>query len=141
MENSNKVLFFIVGALVVFGIGLALWSSRPTQTMQPPSTMQPTPQQEITKTMTEPIAVTGGSFYFEPNEIRVKKGEKVVITFTNKEGTHNFVIDEFGVKTEIISAGASTEITFTPDKTGTFEFYCSVGNHRAMGMKGTLIVE
>jgi plastocyanin len=27
------------------------------------------------------------------------------------------------------------------DKKGTFEYYCSVGQHRALGMKGKLVVE
>jgi uncharacterized cupredoxin-like copper-binding protein len=32
-------------------------------------------------------------------------------------------------------------VQFVADKTGTFEFYCSVGNHRQMGMVGTLVVQ
>ena len=34
-----------------------------------------------------------------------------------------------------------TFVEFTVDKTGTFEYYCSVGQHRANGMVGNLIVE
>ena len=30
---------------------------------------------------------------------------------------------------------------FTADKVGSFEYYCSVGSHRSMGMKGVLKVE
>ena len=87
------------------------------------------------------ISIEGGNFYFKPNEIRVKKGEKVKIVLTSKEGIHNFVIDDFNVQTEEISDGKTTEIVFTPTQSGTFEFYCSLGNHRALGMKGSLIVE
>ncbi|QQG47363.1 MAG: cupredoxin domain-containing protein [Candidatus Woesebacteria bacterium] len=87
------------------------------------------------------ISIRGGSFYFKPDEIRVKVGTKVSILFTNDEGTHDFVIDEFKVKSETIKGGVTTTVEFTPDKTGTFEFYCSIGNHRQMGMKGKLIVE
>lgn len=54
---------------------------------------------------------------------------------------HDFVIDELNVKTKIVKDGESETVEFTPDQTGTFEFYCSVGQHRQMGMKGTLIVE
>jgi hypothetical protein len=42
---------------------------------------------------------------------------------------------------EQVGAGASDVVEFTADKAGTFEYYCSVGNHRAMGMKGTLTVK
>lgn len=88
------------------------------------------------------FTVEGGSFYFKPNELKVKKGVPVTITFSNKDGFHDFVIDEFtGARTNRVQTGKSETITFTPDKVGKFEFYCSVGSHRQMGMKGTLIVE
>ena len=54
---------------------------------------------------------------------------------------HDFVIDELNVKSEIIKSGETGEVEFTPDTIGEFEFYCSVGQHRANGMVGTLIVE
>lgn len=87
------------------------------------------------------IAVTASNFSFDPKEIRVKQGEIVTITLTSKEGMHNFVIDEFNVRTKVIGAGLSDIVTVTADKKGTFEYYCSVGRHREMGMVGKLIVE
>src|SRR3989344_3583974 len=53
---------------------------------------------------------------------------------------HNFRLDEFGVATKVLKAGESETITFVADKIGEFEYYCSVGTHRAMGMIGKLIV-
>ncbi len=91
--------------------------------------------------MAQAITVEGGSFYFKPNEIRVKKGEKVKIILNSMDAMHDFVIDEFNVKSEQIKGGSSTQVEFIPNKTGTFEFYCSVGQHRQNGMKGNLIVE
>lgn len=88
------------------------------------------------------ITVEGGEFYFKPNEIKVKKGEKVTITFKNAgKMPHNFVVDGLKASTQTINAGETTTVEFTPDKAGTYEFYCSVGSHRQMGMKGSLIVE
>lgn len=87
------------------------------------------------------FTVEGGMYYFDPKEIRVKKGDTVKIILTNTEGMHDFVLDEFGVKTKTIKAGETDSVTFVADKMGTFEYYCSVGTHRAMGMKGNLIVE
>ena len=80
--------------------------------------------------------LNGGLF-----DIKVKKGDTVTINFMNKEGIHDWVIDEFGVRTPKIQAGQSASVTFVADKTGTFEYYCSVGSHRARGMRGNLIVE
>lgn len=85
--------------------------------------------------------IHGGSYYFSPNQITVNKGDKVKIVFTADSGFHDFVLDEFNVKTERVSGGQTASAEFTADKTGSFEFYCSVGNHRAMGMKGQLIVQ
>jgi cytochrome c oxidase subunit 2 len=85
--------------------------------------------------------VEGGSFYYKPNEIRVKKGDPVKIVLKSVDMMHDFVIDELNVKTEIIESGDTTEVEFTPNEVGDFEFYCSVGQHRANGMVGTLIVE
>jgi plastocyanin len=87
------------------------------------------------------FTVVGTPFKFTPAEIRVKRGDKVKIIFKNDQGMHDFVIDELSVKTKVLQAGQSEVIEFTPNQAGTFEFYCSVGNHRQMGMVGKLIVE
>src|SRR3989344_1215673 len=87
------------------------------------------------------FTVEGSPFKFVPNVINVKKGDTVRVTFKNVTGTHDFVIDEFDVRTNQIGEGEEEEVEFIADKAGTFEYYCSVGNHRAMGMVGKLIVE
>ena len=85
--------------------------------------------------------ITGSNFKYNLSEIRVKKGDNVKIVFTNTEGSHDLVIDEFNVRTPQIKAGEKSTIDFIADKSGTFEYYCSIGNHRQMGMKGQLTVE
>lgn len=85
--------------------------------------------------------VSGSNFSFSLKEIKVKKGDKVKIVFTNNEGSHDLIIDELGVNIGQIQAGQSQTVEFTADKAGTFEYYCSVGQHRANGMFGQLIVE
>jgi nitrosocyanin len=89
---------------------------------------------------TKEFIVTGGNFSFTPNTLEVKKGDTVKITFQNKEGFHDWVIDEFQVRTKQINADEEETIQFVADKVGSFEYYCSVGKHRQMGMKGTLTV-
>jgi len=90
---------------------------------------------------TKEFTVTGKNFSFSPSTIRVKKGDTVKITFKNTGGFHDFKIDEFDVKTAQIQDGQSETVTFVADKAGTFDYYCSVGQHRANGMEGKLIVE
>lgn len=85
--------------------------------------------------------IIGGNFYFVPSEIRVKKGDKVVIIFTDAGGSHNFTLDEFKVNLGPIQKGETATAEFLANKKGTFEYYCSIGEHRKLGQKGTLIVE
>lgn len=87
------------------------------------------------------FTVTGSNFKFDTSEIRVKEGDTVKITFKNAGGTHDFVIDEFDVAAKQASGPSEEVLEFVADKAGTYEFYCSVGKHRAMGMKGKFIVE
>lgn len=86
------------------------------------------------------FTVEGSNFKFVPNALTVKTGDKVKITFKNISGIHDFQIDGLNINTPVIQSGEDAVVEFTATKTGTFEFYCSVGNHRAQGMKGTLNV-
>ncbi len=103
--------------------------------VQPPIvTTQPT---VITKTFT----INGNNFAFDVKTMEVSKGDKVKIIFKNTSGKHDWKIDEFNAATKILNGGEEETIEFIADKTGSFEYYCSVGSHRAMGMKGNLIVK
>lgn len=87
------------------------------------------------------VEIKGLNFSYDLKEIKVKKGEKVAIQFTNTEGFHDFVIDELNVRTQKISEGKSETVLIPTDKTGVYAYYCSVGQHRKMGMEGKLIIE
>ena len=79
-------------------------------------------------------------FSLSPSTITVNRGDTVRITVKNKQGTHDLKIDEFNASTRVLNVGEEQIITFVADKVGVFEYYCSVGNHRAQGMVGTLRV-
>ena len=108
---------------------------QPTQAVREVAT--PTGVQTGVKTFT----VEAKNLSFTPSTIKVKKGDTVVITFKSVDAIHDWVLDEFDASTNQIGEGEEEEIEFVADKKGTFEFYCSVENHRAMGMKGKFIVE
>lgn len=86
------------------------------------------------------IEVIARDFLFNQSSIEVKKGQKVRLNFSVSGGRHNLSIDEFDVNSPAITEGEEVSLEFTPDKAGEFEFYCNIGNHRALGMKGKLIV-
>src|SRR3989338_7156719 len=95
---------------------------------------------ETSPTNVKEFSVDAVPFSFSPSTMSVNKGDTVKITVKNVNGTHDFKIDEFNVSTRTLNTGETQTITFVADKAGTFEYYCSVCNHRAMGMVGTLIV-
>ncbi len=94
-----------------------------------------------TNVPTKEFTVSAKNFSFSPSTITVKKGDHVKITFNNTQGFHDFKIDEFGVASKQAQSPDTEVLEFTADKTGSFQYYCSVGSHRAMGMWGTLKVE
>lgn len=96
---------------------------------------------QVQESSIKEFVVTGAAdFTFTPNMMSVKKGDTVKITFKNAGGFHDLVIDEYGVATKKLQAGQEEAISFVANKVGSFEYYCSVGSHRKMGMKGTLTV-
>lgn len=143
----NKYLLALVIVVVVAAGGFYLLQSRsqtpvittPTPTQPVTPTAQPSPNASASAPME--ITVENKGLTFVPSEIRVKKGNMIKITFKNTGGMHDFMIDEFNVATKQLKAGQEETVEFIADKTGSFEYYCSVNNHRAMGMKGVLIVE
>jgi len=87
------------------------------------------------------VDLSAENFSFSATEIRVKRGDTVTIVLDVTAGMHDFVIDEFDARTKVVTTGETDQVTFVADEAGEFEYYCSVGNHRQLGMVGTLIVE
>jgi plastocyanin len=106
--------------------------------------MRPKEKEEIKKdtfVANKTFDVKGLNYSFDVKEIRVKLKDKVRINFTNTEGFHDFKIDELGVSTKVIKAGEMESVEFIANKVGVFDYFCSVGQHRANGMWGKIIVE
>lgn len=90
----------------------------------------------------EEITVEGNEFAFTPSTITVKEGVPVKLTFKNTgKYPHNFTVSDLSVQTATVQSGQEDTITFTPTKTGSFEYICTVPTHLDKGMKGTLTVE
>ncbi len=145
-ENKSGMPIKLIGAvaaIIVVAVGyLLLQGGKPVeQTKQEivPTTAPVATESAVKEAKT--FAVEGSPFMFSVKEIKVKNGDTVKVVFTNKNGMHDFVIDEFNAKTKQLKAGEAEEVTFVASKSGTFEYYCSVGNHRQQGMVGKLIVE
>lgn len=153
--NKNLVIGIVV-VLIVAGAGWFLLKDQmmpltsETMKITPADSLMNASPADSTMTESSDSAATGNeknftvissNFKFDAPEIRVKTGDTVKITVKNSQGFHDFVIDEFNVATKQANGPSEETVTFVADKAGTYEYYCSVGQHRSMGMKGNLIVE
>jgi len=87
---------------------------------------------------------------FDKTEIRVKVDQPVTIRLTSLDnehhtdggGKHQWAVDELGVDV-IAQPESSNYVTFTPDKAGTYTFYCDIccGGRANPTMNGQIIVE
>ncbi len=101
--------------------------SQPAQ-LSPPPTVKNGVQEDT-------LSVQGGSYM--PSPITVKKGipVRLVGDISQMPGcSKSIIIPEFGVR-KVLRQGDNT-IEFTPDKSGTFDFTCSMGMYR-----GKIVVE
>lgn len=86
------------------------------------------------------IKVIAKKFVFVPNELRVRRGETVVLQFTAPEVPMGFSVPDLAVRADIMP-GKVTTLRLTPDRIGSFAFLCDVfcgTGHE--DMNGTLIV-
>jgi len=87
------------------------------------------------------IPVTAKRFDFEPKEIRVKKGESVVLEVTSQDVTHGFFSRKFGFD-EDLAPGKTVRIPIRADEAGPYlvicDHFCGSGHG---GMKMTIVVE
>jgi cytochrome c oxidase subunit 2 len=86
------------------------------------------------------VKILARKFTFEPDDIALKVGEPVVLEFTTADVHMGFKCVELGVRADILP-GQVTRLKLTPQKAGTFGFFCDVfcGDDHEL-MSGTLTI-
>ena len=87
------------------------------------------------------VRITAKQFEYLPKTFTVKKGSPVRIILTSADVAHGFAIDAFQINVRV-EKDKDTIVDFTPDKAGTFDYYCTVfcGIGHA-GMRGQMTVQ
>jgi uncharacterized cupredoxin-like copper-binding protein len=87
------------------------------------------------------IDVAASDFMFAPADLTAEAGELTINLTNDGQSDHALEIEGNGVEeeTDTISPGDSASLTVTLED-GTYEIYCPVDGHKAMGMVGTLTV-
>jgi uncharacterized cupredoxin-like copper-binding protein len=89
------------------------------------------------------IQVKETEFKLTPSSFTVSKPGTVTFDVKNTGSVdHALEVEGNGVEeeTSTISPGSSAKLTVDLSKNGTYEVYCPVDNHRAMGMEAKLVV-
>jgi cytochrome c oxidase subunit II len=137
-----------VARIAGFGVIVLLVMTAVVYLLAPLFAAQPSAivQDGNTKTVNIQAAMDG----FDIKEIHAKVGETIKVNLRSMDnsmhsdggGKHQFAIDELGVSIVVqpLSIGSGT---FTPDKPGTYTFYCDIccGGRANPTMNGKLIVE
>jgi len=86
------------------------------------------------------VAVTVSRDGFQPREISVRRGETVRLAVKSADGEHCFAVDDLRIEKRVLP-GRATVVDITPDKTGTFPFYCCLETGAAADkQRGRLVV-
>lgn len=93
------------------------------------------------------VEITGfGDNSYDTGEVIVEQGETVEFVYNHEGGTHDLVLEDSEgnelESTQVLSQSGETDsFTYTFEDEDDYEFYCSVGTHRATGMEGSVEIE
>jgi cytochrome c oxidase subunit 2 len=87
------------------------------------------------------IQITAKRYEFDPPQIRLKRGETVVLELVTADRAHGFKLPAFGIRVDALP-GEVHRVSLTPDRAGRFTFLCDVfcGDGHD-DMEGHIVVE
>jgi heme/copper-type cytochrome/quinol oxidase subunit 2 len=77
---------------------------------------------------------------FEPSRLTLRRGETARLVISSGDGEHCFAIDTLRIEKRVRS-GQPTRLELTPERAGTFTFYCCLeSGKQAERERGELVV-
>jgi heme/copper-type cytochrome/quinol oxidase subunit 2 len=88
----------------------------------------------------ETIEVVASRQGFQPRVVNVRKGQLTRLVLSSRDGEHCFALDALRVEKRIVP-GRTTVLDLTPDRSGTFPFYCCLESGAAADTEnGRLVI-
>lgn len=88
----------------------------------------------------EEVRVEVDEFSFSPSVLELRAGETVNLVLVNRgQLPHDLTIPALGFSLAV-GPGETASAALTPQRPGSYGFFCSVPGHRSAGMVGTLVV-
>jgi len=122
--------------------GTAAPSSSGTSSSSAPSSGAGASPSAPAETGTTAATASLVDFGIELSETEMAAGEYEIEVTNDGDASHDLVVERDGedvAATEALSSGGSETLAVTLEP-GEYVFYCSVGNHRSMGMEITVTV-
>ncbi len=112
-------------------------STAPGSSTAPESSPALAPSETEAPAAAQTVTATEGEMFIELSESSFSPGSYTIEVVNEGNATHDLVVERDGedvTATENIAPGESATLTVTLEE-GDYVFYCSIGNHRAMGME------
>jgi heme/copper-type cytochrome/quinol oxidase subunit 2 len=88
----------------------------------------------------ETIEVVASRAGFRPKVVNVRKGDPVRLILTSADGEHCFAVDALRIEKRI-APGKATVLDLTPERSGTYPFYCCLESGEAADSEnGRLVI-
>ena len=139
--DNKLILLGLIGAVLLTSGCMDSTQEAPVDNMDVPEETGEETQASVDRTIT----ISGGpGVTYNTSEVDVEAGETVRFVYTHEGGRHDLVLEENGQRvagTEVLTTeGATDSFTYTFEEGGSYQFYCSVGTHRAQGMEGDIVL-
>ncbi len=87
------------------------------------------------------VRISAKKFEFTPSSVTARVGEPIMLLLSSEDRIHGFKMPDFNLRTDIVP-GVVTAVQLTPDRAGSFSYFCDIfcgDGHEDMG--GTILVE
>jgi heme/copper-type cytochrome/quinol oxidase subunit 2 len=139
-HTGPKPVIALFAAVCVSGLAQSTVGAVPPDPKPAARAATPQPASVSTDPTIRKFTVTAKDGGIIPGHIRIRKGQKVHITFTSRDDKYSIRFKDFDIK-ETLTAEAPVTIVIAPSQAGSYDFSCArTWGVKRFGKNGTLVV-